>query len=183
MRTSGHEAHVSAEPCAASSGPRIPGADEDARGARHPQAASGQGSQAPRGLEPLEARVSLGAERLRREDRLRKAREFRDVSGDARRRASPRFVVLAAPARRAVSASRLGLAVSRRVGRGVVRNRVKRRVREWFRRGGRERLGGRVDLVVIARSPAAQLGGREVARELDRLCQGLALAGREEGRR
>lgn len=128
--------------------------------------------------------MSLGAERLRRKDRLRKAREFRDVSRHGCRRASTRFVVLAAPARRPTSVSRLGLAVSRRVGRAVVRNRVKRRVREWFRRGGRERLGGRVDLVVIARSPAAQLGGRGIARELDRLCQGLARAGRgEEGRR
>lgn len=51
--------------------------------------------------------------------------------------------------------ARLGLAVSRRVGSAVVRNHVKRRVREWFRRH-RGPLAG-LDLVVIARPAAAAL--------------------------
>jgi len=48
---------------------------------------------------------------------------------------------------------RLGLAVSRRVGNAVVRNRVKRWLREAFRHE-RASLGG-VDVVVIARPSAA----------------------------
>jgi len=58
---------------------------------------------------------------------------------------------------RTVGVTRLGLVVSRRVGGAVVRNRVKRVVREWFRRH-RSLLPKGVDLVVIARSDAADLG-------------------------
>lgn len=66
---------------------------------------------------------------------------------------------------------RLGLTVSRRVGNAVVRNRVKRRVREWFRHR-RENLGDGVDLVVIARPEAAGLSYHEMARDLDALVAG-----------
>lgn len=51
--------------------------------------------------------------------------------------------------------ARLGLAVSRRVGNAVVRNRVKRRLREIFRRN-RGALPV-ADLVVIPFASAAQL--------------------------
>jgi ribonuclease P protein component len=50
--------------------------------------------------------------------------------------------------------SRLGITVSRRVGNAVVRNRIKRRVREWFRRE-KDQFQTGVDLVVIARAGAA----------------------------
>jgi ribonuclease P protein component len=56
---------------------------------------------------------------------------------------------------------RLGVTVSRRVGKAVVRNRVKRAVREWFRRS-REWLGGRLDVVVIARPGAGALSPTEI---------------------
>lgn len=51
---------------------------------------------------------------------------------------------------------RLGLSVSRRVGNAVRRHRIKRRVREAFRRCQHE-LPGSFDLIVIARphAPAA----------------------------
>ena len=77
------------------------------------------------------------------------------------------FVVVAA-ARGADSAEatpRLGVTVSKRVGNAVVRNRVKRRIREWFR-SEREHLDPTMDLVVIGRSPAAPLSGREISRQL-----------------
>ena len=64
--------------------------------------------------------------------------------------------------------ARLGVTVSRRVGNAVVRNRVKRRVREWFRREGRI-VGDGLDIVVIARAPAARLGADETASELSEL--------------
>lgn len=65
-------------------------------------------------------------------------------------------------------AGRLGLTVSRRVGGAVVRNRVKRRVREWFRRASLRRVGA-FDWVVIARPGAPQLAGRALHDELDAL--------------
>lgn len=51
---------------------------------------------------------------------------------------------------------RFGLAVSRKVGNAVVRNRVKRWIREVLRVDGRA-LGGH-DVVVIARPAAADAG-------------------------
>lgn len=62
--------------------------------------------------------------------------------------------------------AKLGLTVSRKVGNAVIRNRVKRRVREWFRLGGRLRLDGG-SLVVIARRAAAELSWKELAGQLD----------------
>jgi ribonuclease P protein component len=58
----------------------------------------------------------------------------------------------------------------------VVRNRVKRAIREWFRCSfpGREEPW---EIVVIARSGAKGLGTRAVAEELSRATQGLVKAG------
>ena len=65
---------------------------------------------------------------------------------------------------------RIGISASRRVGNAVVRNRIKRGVREWFR-ASREILPEDVDIVVIARRPASGLGGPEIARALDALAR------------
>ena len=115
-------------------------------------------------------------------NRLRRSREFQRVSREGRRRASRGFVMLvASPPEEAQERSpappaRLGVTVSRRVGNAVVRNRTKRRIREWFRRGSARGQAG--DIVVIARSGAGRLEAAEVASELDALWRGL-----EEGRR
>lgn len=62
--------------------------------------------------------------------------------------------------------SRLGLVVSRRVGDAVRRNRVKRRIREWFRLC-RSNFAAPVDIVVVAKSGSAILEYGQIARELD----------------
>ena len=59
---------------------------------------------------------------------------------------------------------RLGIATSRKVGNAVVRNRVKRWIRESLRVGAGG-IGGH-DVVVIARSAAADAGLDAIAREL-----------------
>ena len=63
---------------------------------------------------------------------------------------------------------RLGLVVSRKVGGAVVRNRVKRYIREFFRLN-RHRLVPGLQLVVVARMASAMLDGNTCARELERL--------------
>lgn len=59
----------------------------------------------------------------------------------------------------------LGLTVSKKVGTAVERNRVKRRIREWFRRS-RTALPRETEIVVIARRGAAEIGLAETEREL-----------------
>ena len=105
-----------------------------------------------------------GRSLLRRADRLRSAKDFQRLNRAGERRRSAHFVVLVGPGRDP-ERTRLGLTVSRRVGGSVERNRVKRRVREWFRRH-RARLPQGRDVVVIARAGAAELDGVAVCREL-----------------
>ncbi len=109
-----------------------------------------------------------GSERLPRSDRLRSPKDFQRVNRTGRRRAGPHFVVVQAPGRS--SRTRLGLAVSRKVGNAVQRNHVKRRVRCWFRQN-RGTLPEARDLVVIARPGAAARTSHEIARELAELTE------------
>ena len=63
---------------------------------------------------------------------------------------------------------RLGLVVSRKVGGSVVRNRVKRHIREFFRLN-RHCLTLGLQLVVVARANSASQDGNVCARELERM--------------
>jgi ribonuclease P protein component len=108
------------------------------------------------------------AARLRRSARLRDARDFQRVNRSGARRASAHFVAVVTASMGPAPGPRLGLAVSRRVGNAVARNRVKRRVREWFRQA-RPALPPGSDWVVIARAGAAGLDARATARELAEL--------------
>jgi len=101
--------------------------------------------------------------RFRPRQRLRTGAEFDAVFKRGARLDGRLFLLVAAPNGRAFD--RLGLAVSRRVGGAVERNRARRLLREGFRRV--ERTGSpALDLVVVARAPLARRGQAEVDREL-----------------
>jgi len=106
-----------------------------------------------------------GLSGLSRENRLRKPYEFRRVRAEGRRTASSAFLLVKAD-RIEGKNPRLGLVVSRRVGNAVVRNALKRGIREWFRLEGQELLGA-ADLVVVARVRAAGLKGRRLRAQLN----------------
>lgn len=94
--------------------------------------------------------------------RVRRRREYLALARTARRRHTPHFVVLW-DAR--TGGSRLGVTVSRKVGGAVVRNRVKRRLRELFRRDAKRLLPDH-DVVVIAKPGAGELALDELAHEI-----------------
>jgi ribonuclease P protein component len=69
--------------------------------------------------------------------------------------------------------ARLGVTVSAKVGGAVQRNRIKRRVREFFRLH-RSKLQPAQDLLIIARVGADKLSYRDVESELAQ-CLGIEL--------
>jgi ribonuclease P protein component len=73
------------------------------------------------------------SERFRRADRLTRRRDFETCYSKGIRVPGRLFSLHARPNGSGVH--RLGLSVSRRVGSAVMRNRVRRRIREAFRRG------------------------------------------------
>ena len=93
--------------------------------------------------------------------RLRTRREFLAVQdgGKSLQVSAACLVALALPNGR--EQARLGLTVSSKVGNAVVRNRIRRQLREWFRAHIDELPKGH-DVVIIARSSAATASRAEL---------------------
>ncbi len=101
--------------------------------------------------------------RFPRGARIRKGIQYRALQREGRRFHTPHFVILYRPGR--TGHSRVGITVSRRVGNAVVRNRVKR----WVREFSRQNMGlwpRSWDFVVIARPSAGRLEHAEADAEL-----------------
>jgi ribonuclease P protein component len=116
-----------------------------------------------------------GTERLPKTARLRKRAEFLKLSRTGAKLQSPSFIVISSTNNR--PESRLGITVSSKVGNSVIRNRIKRQVREIFRRR-RAALRGGTDILVIARKSAAALERAAISSELERTFNHPSLRGR-----
>jgi ribonuclease P protein component len=92
-------------------------------------------------------------ETFSRDDRLRKRREFEECYASGIR-VSGRHVQLFLLARKDAATSRIGISAGRRTGGAVTRNRLKRRLREIFRRN-RAGLPPGLQITVNVRPSAA----------------------------
>ncbi|OGQ84941.1 MAG: ribonuclease P protein component [Deltaproteobacteria bacterium RIFCSPLOWO2_12_FULL_57_22] len=107
--------------------------------------------------------MSPGWERFPKSARLTRRSEFVALSRGGRRVHTSHFIVLSKYNDK--GESRLGVTVSAKVGKAVVRNRIKRLLREFFRRHRRE-ISSRRDFVVIAKKDAEKLSLCEILGEL-----------------
>ena len=126
-----YEAHLPAQQSASQADARLPRPDADAGRARRAFGAPAQGAQETLGVNS----GPVVSETFSRDDRLRKRREFEECYSSGVRVSGRHIqVFLLADPPSASSCPRLGISVPRRVGNSVTRNRVRRRLREIFRR-------------------------------------------------
>ena len=101
-------------------------------------------------------------QRFPRSCRLTARRQFKTVYGEGHRTGCRCFTIYGLP--NSIDRCRLGLTVTRKVGCAVVRNRIKRMLREVFRHN-RPRLDVPLDLVVNARAALLERPAPEIERE------------------
>ncbi|MCJ7773873.1 MAG: ribonuclease P protein component [Desulfobacterales bacterium] len=87
-------------------------------------------------------------------DRLLKRSEFIELSKCGKKIQNKQFIVIYSPSR--VNRKRLGITVSKKVGKAAERNRIKRQTREFFRLN-RHNISGFWDINIIARKEVAGL--------------------------
>lgn len=110
--------------------------------------------------------MSLARKLFPKSARLLDSADFRRVTASGRRRGGRFFLLFAMETSRLDS--RIGLTVSRKVGKAVVRSRVKRQVREFFRLTRHTFLPA-LDCVVIARPQAGRVERYVLRRDLQKI--------------
>jgi len=106
---------------------------------------------------------------FRKEERIRKRAEFqRALKGGVRFQAL-HFRISISP--NGLSHCRLGITTGKKIGSAVQRNRLKRRIREFFRLN-KDRFPVSSDLLITAKEGAASLNFWQVSEELKGLFRG-----------
>jgi ribonuclease P protein component len=99
-------------------------------------------------------------ERLRPLERIRKKKDFLSLYKNGSRFRGRHFSLVYRP--NELGFSRLAVVVSKKVGPAVIRNKVKRRMREIFRRH-KPLLPEATDVIVVTRPEILELGRDELA--------------------
>jgi ribonuclease P protein component len=113
-----------------------------------------------------------GALTFPRSSRILRSADFRTVYDNGIRFSTPVFAAfcLARTGAEERGSARLGLTVPRAIGGAVVRNRIKRRLRDVFRRN-RARMGAQWDIVLNPRRAALTAPFPEIERAFERLIE------------
>lgn len=110
--------------------------------------------------------------RISKEMRLRRRPEFVLVQSEGQKLHGKHVLGIARKRSESSLDGRLGLTVTKKVGNAVVRNRIKRMLREWMRLHGWVPTGW--DLVLVAKESAArQLHPEDFATDLTRILRSL----------
>lgn len=103
-----------------------------------------------------------------RHERLRKRAEFLLLSEQGQKLHTTNFIILW---KQSPLVLRIGITVSRKVGNAVMRNHLKRLIREYFRLN--KQLLPAADYNIIAKKSAARVAFSDVCQELGRAMQRL----------
>jgi ribonuclease P protein component len=116
-----------------------------------------------------------------RHERLRRRADFIACYDGGKRYHSEHFLVFLLAGVPSAGKTRIGLTVSRKVGKAVVRNRVKRLLREFFRLHAGP-LPARADMVTVAKKKAgsAALDLERVRAEISPLLRRMAATGERD---
>ena len=106
--------------------------------------------------------------------------EFRRLYAKGKNAATPFLVVYARRTRK--TQNELGITVSTKVGKAVHRNRVRRRLREIYRLHEEELVRG-AQIVIVARTRAAEADYRQLEKAFLHACGKLELLNRTEKER
>jgi ribonuclease P protein component len=147
---------------------RLHGAHGNPRRAQNTETPARQGTQTPEHLDSAQAARLIShraPQSFAASDRLHRSAEFLRLQRKGLRIQSGHFVLYAGRLGEEAE-RRLGVTVSGRIGNAVVRNRLKRRVRECYRLALRDSLPTGVSLVIIALAGAGSLETSIVRDEL-----------------
>ncbi|MGC8907303.1 MAG: ribonuclease P protein component [Desulfomonilaceae bacterium] len=103
--------------------------------------------------------------RLRKRDRIRRSADYRRIMQEGARYRTANFHIRVL--KNDAGGVRVGIIASKRAGNACVRNRIKRRLREYFRLN-RDKMPPETDVVFIVTPGATQLDTRQLRTELDR---------------
>jgi ribonuclease P protein component len=110
---------------------------------------------------------------ISKEMRLRRRADFVAVQSEGRKLHGRHVLAIARRCASPGPRGRLGLTVTKKIGNAVVRNRIKRLLREWMRCNGWVPAGW--DLVLVAKDSAArQLHPDDFAPDLTRILRQLS---------
>ena len=136
---------------------------------RRDQETSSQGSQTPVRPDTAKTTTALGKRpapyTLPKAARILVRREFLALQRKGKRRHTPHFVLIAAQTH--TGRSRLGVTATRRFGNAVMRNWMKRRLREFFRLHQAD-LTPAQNVLIIPKSGAGTLSFHQITQELEK---------------
>ena len=114
---------------------------------------------------------------MKRATTVKENYEFRRIYAKGKSGVSPYLVVYCRPNRR--KNNRLGVTVSAKLGHAVVRNRVRRRLREIFRLSQPKMRKG-YDIILVARRRAVTATYQELEKAYLRICEKQGLLEQSE---
>ena len=118
------------------------------------------------GLKDVSAcRSDVESFRLTKEDKVRRSSEYQRIAKLGARYRTPHFRIRML--KNPLGRTRLGISIGRKAGKACARNRIKRRLKEYFRLN-RGVMPPEMDIVFIALDGAANLETDQLGKELSR---------------